>query len=65
MNTSTRIRLNYILKYFREVKRGAYAFLVQITPHFMERGELHRSSLQNHFAVDGYAEIVLNMNRQI
>ena len=54
-----------ILKYFREVERGPYAFLVQITLHFMERGESHRSSSQNYFSVDGYAQIVLHMNRQI
>lgn len=31
----------------------------------MERGESQRSSLQIHFAVDGYAQTVLNMDRQI
>jgi len=56
MNGSTRIRLNYILKYFREVKRGAYAFFVQIMPLSMEKGESPRSSLQNCFAVGDYAQ---------
>lgn len=51
LNGSTRIRLKDTLKYFKEVKRGAYALLVQIAPHFMERGESHRSSLQKNILV--------------
>lgn len=66
LNDSTGIRLNDTWKYFREVKRGAYAFFgSNSTLFYGKRWVTQVFIAKKPFAVRVYVQAVLNMNRQI